>query len=325
MSSTPIDPSLPTFAVPRRGLIAGASALALAGAASLVHPDQASAAPKNGPSATGRVSQNSTPVGATIASPRQSGYVYRTLGEFDFTPEGATSQRAFGGSGVYTLNSASTLWATVDLPAGALVRDVEWYLYNTGPATAAHAYIWSANTGFMAATAATTAVPTGSGVQRLRTEVSSGQYGPFPTGTKLFLGAPSRVDGTLQVNGARVGMTQGGGQIGLLPAPVRAYDSRNSGGKFATEEIRLITLPAAACPAGTVGVLTNVTAVSPVGDGHLRVYPGNAPRPDASSLNYVTGKAIANAITVGVSSSRQIRVFTTRSVHVIVDVTGFIG
>ncbi len=72
---------------------------------------------------------------------------------------------------------------------------------------------------------------------------------------------------------------------------------------------------------GVTGVLVNITATGATADGYLKVYPGNASAPAASALNFQE-KSIANAIVVGVSSSRQIKIYASRTVHVIVDITG---
>ncbi|MGI8880795.1 MAG: hypothetical protein ACR2KJ_09895 [Jatrophihabitans sp.] len=150
--------------------------------------------------------------------------------------------------------------------------------------------------------------------------------GPYPHGTRLNLGLRTYDDMSVVVNGARVGFTAGAGEIGLLPTPIRAYDSRTSGGRLAAGSTRTITLPAAIVQPGISGVLVNIAAVGATQSGYLKVYAGNAAAPAASSLNFSSsGATIANAIIVGVSSARQIKIFANKAVHVVVDVTGTVG
>ena len=54
---------------------------------------------------------------------------------------------------------------------------------------------------------------------------------------------------------------------------------------------------------------------------YLKVYPGNVGQPEASTVNFVKGQAIANMV-LGVSGSRQIKLYANTAVHVVVDVTG---
>src|SRR5690606_33979311 len=101
----------------RRMLLTAGAATVLAPAAL---PGVASAAPGDpeGPTATGGGDDGGgmmralalPPPPASIVSARRNGYVYRTLGPWDFSPEGGESRRAFGGAGVYTTGAATWLW-----------------------------------------------------------------------------------------------------------------------------------------------------------------------------------------------------------------------
>ncbi len=315
----------------RRGLITGGAA-ALAGAVA-VHGAGRAAAAGSSPVASGPVghasqgAQLGSPITSTISSPAISGYTYRYASTFDFTPESWSSGRRWSVDGVYTDLVPGTLWASVELPAGALVRDIEWYVANRGGAAVTGlGRIWSASTATLFTTLVDTTInPSGSGLVAQRAVVPSTAYGPHPLGTRISLGIATPTTADVTVNGVRVGFTEGAGATGLLPAPVRVYDSRVSGGKIAAGTVRTITLPSDVVPAGTAGIIANITAVAPQGDGHMTVYAGDAAQPSASTLNYTSGNPVANMATVGVSSSRQIKVFSYRTAHVVVDVTGTVG
>lgn len=318
--------------MPRRGLILGAGAATLlatgvagapgAAAARAGEPTPSAAGdPSRTPAATRRT--EGSPIASTLGSPPISGYTYRHVSMFDFTPESWTAGRAWGGLGVFA--AGTNLWASVDIPAGARIRDIEWYVHNeSGIAALGMGRLWAAGSGQMNSAVADVSIPSGSGITRTRAVVPSSSEGPYPLGCKLNLALYTGTSAT-QINGARVGFQQGAGATGLLPAPIRAYDSRLTGGKLTAGSTRTITLPTSAVAPGTAGVLLNITAHTASGAGYLKVYPGNAAAPTASALNFASGLSIANAMTVGVSSSRQIKIYTSQAVHIIVDVSGTVG
>lgn len=308
--------------VARRRLLvgAGAGAAALVGLAATAP----SARADSDTAAGGGNVINDTPASPPLGSAAISGYTYRTVSFFDFTPE-TSAVRTWGGSGVYT-TAASYLWASLDIPSGARVRDIEWYVYNSsGSSYDAMARVWQAGDGSLLTTLADVSVTSGSGVRMFRTSVPSANYGPFPLGCKVMLGIQTTGSSTLQVNGARVGFDQAAGAIGMLPAPVRAYDSRVSGGKLGAGVTRTITLPSSVCPVGTTAVFANVIAVDPPKAGFLRAWPGSVADTTTSAVNYVAGTNIANAQTIGVSASRQIKLRSSAAMHVVIDVLGTIG
>ena len=146
----------------RRGLIVGAGAAALAAGATFAQP--AAAEPKIAPGDEVRTNAQAdgSPITTTIASAPVSGYIYRTACMFDFEPSFPSSQRTWGGSGTYTAGSAGPLRATVEIPPGALVRDVEYYIYNnSGSSVFPDTYLYVAGTGEITSINASVAVPSG--------------------------------------------------------------------------------------------------------------------------------------------------------------------
>ena len=51
---------------------------------------------------------------------------------------------------------------------------------------------------------------------------------PGASGSRLLVSCSIPSDGSVQINGARLGFTEGSADTGLLVAPVRAYDSRTT-------------------------------------------------------------------------------------------------
>lgn len=120
--------------------------------------------------------------------------------------------------------------------------------------------------------------------------------------------------------------------------PCRLVDTRKAGGMVTNTAPRSFVAAStgslagqggdpAGCgiPAAAVAIQANVVAVGSSGSGFLKVYPAGAPAPAASFLNFRDGKAVANggAITVDTSGAKHFTVLTSRTTHVVVDVSGY--
>jgi hypothetical protein len=130
--------------------------------------------------------------------------------------------------------------------------------------------------------------------------------------------------------------------IALPIVPERLLDTRVEGGRSQIKttsadafdsNFRLTAgawMDVAIIPSGFYGLdaaFVNVTAVKPVREGFLTVYPPGA-RPLASTVNFEEGKTIANGafILTGIAVEDKdwyvIRIFTTAVTHLVVDLTG---
>lgn len=86
-------------------------------------------------------------------------------------------------------------------------------------------------------------------------------------------------------------------------------------------------------PIGAKAVTVNVTAVTPAGQGHLRVYPSDIAVPTVSALNFAAGDiAVGNGAIVALADDTvetldlaiyPLVVGGAGTVHVILDVTGY--
>jgi hypothetical protein len=321
----------PVSGIGRRGLIIGAGAAALVAGAAAVKPAAAKPSSPHGSEViTHARSADGSPITTTIASAPISGFTYRTVCMLDFEPVDPGSGRTWdsqGGGGVYTPNAFAALRATVEIPPGALVRDVEYYIYNnSGSPVSPDTYLYVAGTGFISSIGAIVSVPSSGSITATRAVVPAATYGPYPLASRLLVSLTTPTDGMVQINGARVGFTQGSGDIGLLSTPYRAYDSRVSGGKLTAGSTRTVTLPSSIVVPGTSGVIVNLTAVNGEANGYLKLFSAAAAEPTSSALNFSSsGAAIANGLIVAVSSSRQIKVKASQTVHFVVDVTGSVA
>ena len=79
-----------------------------------------------------------------------------------------------------------------------------------------------------------------------------------------------------------------------------------------------------ACPRRPRSVVLNVTATGPSASGFLTVFPGDSPRPLASTLNFEPGATVANLVTVPLSPTGQFTIFNSAGrTDVVVDVAGW--
>ena len=65
-------------------------------------------------------------------------------------------------------------------------------------------------------------------------------------------------------------------------------------------------------PSGVAAVALNVTAVTPSAGGYMTVWPCDAPRPEASNLNFVAGAVVANGVIAPVGANGKVCIYTNR-------------
>ena len=127
------------------------------------------------------------------------------------------------------------------------------------------------------------------------------------------------------------------GEAHLLPAPLRAYDSRdNSGVKIAASETRTISLATGkdalgassiAVPPGATAAMVTLTATSTSGNGgFLKLYSAAITEPATSSINWSTaGQNVAVSTTVAVDATGRVKVTAgANSTHFVIDVIGYL-
>jgi hypothetical protein len=119
--------------------------------------------------------------------------------------------------------------------------------------------------------------------------------------------------------GAAVVVTFGGGGLFVanaassLPSsvvtidPVRILDTRTDvglPGPFVSAVSQKLQVTGLAVPAGSTGVLLNVTVVRPTAAGFLSVRPGDATgAPSTSSLNFIAGDIVPNSVQLGLPTT----------------------
>lgn len=125
----------------------------------------------------------------------------------------------------------------------------------------------------------------------------------------------------------------GAGQ-GFEPmSPLRLADTRPAepqGAVVVTKQrygagtvLRLKVTGVADVPAKNVGAVSlNVTAIDPVGDGYVTVFPCGD-RPLASNLNYVAGQVVPNSVITRVSPQGEVCLYSLDDTHLVADINGW--
>jgi hypothetical protein len=67
----------------------------------------------------------------------------------------------------------------------------------------------------------------------------------------------------------------------------------------------------------------NVTVTGAQGDGFVTVWPCGAEMPITSSLNFVAGQTIANAVVTKIGAGGNVCLFTTAATHLLADINGY--
>lgn len=293
------------------------------GAAAVVGAAGGAAVASNQGYRRGGISPADSPVVDTIASPRLAGQTYLTASGRDLFST-AESGRSAGGFGYHS--SGNALTATFDIPAGAQIQDVEIYCYNSsGSARSAYLAYWVAGE-VLNTVLATINVPSQSDLVAILTPVSAAHRGPFPTGMKIAV-IFNNTSSTFQANGARLGLSNGGGHLGVRTQPAKVFDSTEagSGGKFSAEEVRIVPLPVGIVPNGTVGVVLRVTASQSTANGTVAIFPANQSSFDVETMSFLNGVKCVGEATVAIKPSRELKVYASQAAHVRLDVVATIS
>ena len=111
--------------------------------------------------------------------------------------------------------------------------------------------------------------------------------------------------------------------------PDRLLDSRfriRSAGRLANGETQVLQIRGlAGVPANATAVALNVTSVLPSVLGFVTVYPCDVARPTVSNLNPAPGAIKPNVVLTPIGADGTICLYTSTSVDLFVDVTGFIS
>ena len=239
---------------------------------------------------------------------------------YDF--DSLSSSQAYtanGGSFHFLAGSYGYARLAMQLPAGAIIREVE--IYGTNSVGQVISDLWVVNS--------TT------GVISNPHSVNTSAAGPFTltyatnltvtatTVPKVFVNLPNE---NALISGCRVGYTIPSGFVPYANPNRRVYDTRTGGlTKLAANEERIISL---GLPPGVgAAVLTLTLSGTEGGGGYVAVFNADtATWPGNSSVNWsAPGQDIANTVVTPVSADGKIKIRGgANKTNVIIDVTGHI-
>ncbi|MGE0884224.1 MAG: putative Ig domain-containing protein [Blastocatellales bacterium] len=122
-----------------------------------------------------------------------------------------------------------------------------------------------------------------------------------------------------------------------LTTPIRLFDTRAAipgfpaceylnqslGDNSELAKQARVTCGGVTIPANAQSIVGNATAIGPVANGFITLWPDGQTRPPVSNLNYQTGQTAANAFTVGLAGDGMFRIYTARATHFLIDVSGY--
>ena len=336
-------------ALTRRHLLVAGTGLGAAGVAAALgaRPAMAAgtpvvpeAAPITGAGPFGTAAPGDPALTASVGLPPNApdpvpGATMRTITANTFIPAGPDGSTLGGvlGPPVGAFNTTgSALFAPLDLPTGATLRQVDCYAQNTAAATP---FPWALLTIDNAGNSTSTDPNDGAGAMASRISFLDLHVvvGPHDQ-VVMDITATSATHYAVAVTYQYVPATPGFHPI----APARVYDSRYNtpGGIVPAGASRLISVADAYAqgsntliasdivPAGAVAIAYNLTVTGTAAAGYLQLNPGSATAVTGSSINWAAGQTIANAGVVTLDATRHVKAFPIGgSTHVIVDVQGY--
>ncbi|CAB4628290.1 unannotated protein [freshwater metagenome] len=102
---------------------------------------------------------------------------------------------------------------------------------------------------------------------------------------------------------------------------IRSVSKTKVGGGYVLR-VKLTGLSGRVPASGVGAVSLNVTVTEPDGGGYVTVYPCGT-RPESSSLNFVGGQTVPNAVIAPVSASGEVCFFSTTPTHLLADLNGW--
>jgi surface antigen len=75
---------------------------------------------------------------------------------------------------------------------------------------------------------------------------------------------------------------------------------------------------------GVRAVVLTVRATSPTASGYFTAYPSGSPEPAYATAKYAAGRSVTNTVVVPVGSDGKVRILTSASAYLSVDVTGYV-
>ncbi len=160
-------------------------------------------------------------------------------------------------------------------------------------------------------------------IKATKISIPSSANGPYPAGSRIVAYVYTPTDGSVVINGVRLGFTNGALSPVMLASPVRVYSAATPlhGGTSRTVSL------AGHIPVGAQAVTLAVTVTDTHGSGYLHVAPSGATSV-ANAVSWArTGDRSTSTVVVDVPASREISVSSgsgSGTTNFIVDLIGWV-
>jgi hypothetical protein len=141
---------------------------------------------------------------------------------------------------------------------------------------------------------------------------------PSPSPAPPLVG-PTRIGGVIPIDPARVMDTRVGDNYRTADGDLQGIGQRSSG-----STISVPLAGRAGVAASASAVMLNVAAVGASGPGYATVFPCDAQRPLAASINFDINAATSNAVFSKLSPQGDVCVFVSAAVDLVIDVTTYL-
>ncbi|MEQ8438587.1 MAG: hypothetical protein RIB65_13930 [Ilumatobacter fluminis] len=119
-----------------------------------------------------------------------------------------------------------------------------------------------------------------------------------------------------------VGYVPAGSSITALDAPVRVVDTRSVGGAVTGGTTRTVDIGGFVDNDATLAML-NLTSVAATAPGHATIFSCTDDVPNASSVNYIPGRTVANFVIARLSTDHAICLYSHATGHFVVDLVAY--
>jgi hypothetical protein len=129
---------------------------------------------------------------------------------------------------------------------------------------------------------------------------------------------------------------EAGGSLNFLAKPIRVLDTRgngapqtNGGNPLAANtdvvfDVAEVVVDGVSVPAGAKGAFGTLTAIAPAANGFMTMWAADVAQPGTASLNFRTGGAVNNSFICALSATGQVRMRSSQSSNVTLDIVGFL-
>jgi hypothetical protein len=247
------------------------------------------------------------------------GLTYRLIDGASFTPRDFDSAwtRQIDSQGV-ELRTGGTLVSSLDVPVGAVLREVTLFYVSTAGTMGPASLMRKPTTGVYDDLVQPATLPQGPNLQAF-----TFQFTEPVTGNATYTVFVDTIDQTQILGAVRYGYVSPAQAFAPVSPIARVLDTRTAGGKLGPGEERTVSL---GVPGNASAAVFNITVTETEAGGYVAVFPAGVTWPGNSTINWsATGENLANGVISAVDPTGRITVRGgVNKTHVVIDVQGYL-